>query len=274
MGKKLVIVESPAKAKTINKILGKDYVVSSSVGHVRDLPVKNLGVDIKHGFKPKYVVAKGKKKVIDQLRRDAGNCDEIYLAPDPDREGEAIAWHIRQVLESGNKDKPFYRVQYNEITEGAVREAFKHPGELDMDRVAAQQARRVLDRIVGYMVSPVLWRRIKRGLSAGRVQSVALRLACEREKEIKAFVPEAFWIMGARVRKLVVPLEPFMVRLAKVDGEKPDIKREEQATAVKAELDGSSLKVTQVQQKTVTRRPSPPFITSTLQQAASGRSRC
>jgi len=245
--------------------------VSSSVGHVRDLPVKTLGVDINHGFEPKYVVAKGKKKVIDQLRRDARACDEIYLAPDPDREGEAIAWHILEVLKDGNAEKPFFRVQYNEITAGAVREAFKHPGTLNMDRVAAQQARRVLDRIVGYMVSPVLWRRIKRGLSAGRVQSVALRLTCEREKEIRAFVPEAFWVLGASVRKLVVPLEPFTVRLARIDGEKPDIKSEEQATAVMAELDGSSLKVSKVEQKTVEKRSPPPFITSTLQQAASGR---
>jgi DNA topoisomerase-1 len=269
MGKKLVIVESPAKAKTINKILGGDYVVESSVGHIRDLPERNIGVDIEKGFKPKYVQVPGKKKVIDTLKKAAQACDEIYLAPDPDREGEAIAWHIHEVLKGENKDKPFYRIQYNEITARAVRAAFEHPGEINMARVDAQQARRVLDRIVGYMVSPMLWRRLQRGLSAGRVQSVALRLVCEREGEIERFVPEAYWVLGLTARKRVDPLDPFDAMLSRIDGEKAEIKSEERALAVQADLEGRALRVADVSTKPVTRNPLPPFITSTLQQAAS-----
>ena len=269
MGKKLVVVESPAKVKTVGKILGSDFVVCSSMGHIRDLPVKGLGVDIENGFAPKYEVVKGRKKIVEELRKAAVGCDTVYLAPDPDREGEAIAWHLREILEKGAKDLVFHRVQYNEITARAVRRAFDEPVEIDMSRVHAQQARRILDRIVGYMVSPMLWRRLKRGLSAGRVQSVALRLVCEREQEIEKFVPEAFWIMGAVVRKKVVPLDPFRIRLVKVGGEKADIKSAEAAEAIAADLEGRALKVADVRTKTVTRHPSPPHITSTLQQAGS-----
>ncbi|MCE9614024.1 MAG: type I DNA topoisomerase [Lentisphaerae bacterium] len=269
MGKKLVIVESPAKAKTINKILGSDYIVESSIGHVRDLPARNLGVDVENGFKPKYVVAEGKQKVIDTLKREAKACDAIYLAPDPDREGEAIAWHVQELLRPGNKDKRFYRVQYNEITARAVRQAFDNPSEIDMARVDAQQARRVLDRIVGYMVSPMLWRRLQRGLSAGRVQSVALRLVCEREAEIDQFKPEPYWIIGARVSKLVDPRDPFAVTLSRIDGEKTEVTTAERAAAIRADLEGRALRVAEIATKTVTRNPLPPFITSTLQQAAS-----
>jgi len=271
MGKKLVIVESPAKAKTINRILGRDYVVKSSLGHVRDLPERKLGVNVEKGFEPRYVLAKGKRKVVDELRKAALESDAVYLAPDPDREGEAIAWHLQSVLQDKAKDTPFYRVQYNEITPRAVKEAFAHPGEIDRQRVDAQQARRILDRLVGYTVSPMLWRRIKRGLSAGRVQSVALRLVCEREKEIRAFVPEEFWVLGATVRKLIVPLTPFDIRLSRIEGEKPEIKTESQAEAIKKELADRRLVVRQVTNKTVKKRPAPPFITSTLQQAASNR---
>ncbi|MDA0578370.1 MAG: type I DNA topoisomerase [Verrucomicrobia bacterium] len=269
MGKKLVIVESPAKAKTINKILGSGYVVKSSIGHVRDLPSRELGVDVENHFKPKYVVAEGKKKVIDGLKAEAKACDAIYLAPDPDREGEAIAWHIQQLLKPGNKDKKFYRVQYNEITERAVRQAFDNPGEINMARVDAQQARRVLDRIVGYMVSPMLWRRVQRGLSAGRVQSVALRLVCEREAEIEKFVPEPYWIMGAMARKRVDPRDPFAITLSRINDEKFEITTEARAAEVRADLEGRPLRVVEIAKRAVTRNPLPPFITSTLQQAAS-----
>ncbi len=271
MGKKLVIVESPAKAKTINKILGKDYIVKSSMGHVRDLPVKSLGVDVKNGFKPTYVMVKTRKKVVDELKAAAKTCDAIYLAPDPDREGEAIAWHLKEMLSKikANADKPFVRVQYNEITPRAVKAAFENPTELEMPRVDAQQARRVLDRIVGYMVSPLLWRRVQRGLSAGRVQSVALRLVCEREQQILDFKPETFWVFGALVRKLIAPMEPFAVKLAKINGEKAVIANQAEAEKVQQELDGAALKVGAVKIRNVQRKPKPPFITSTLQQAAS-----
>ncbi|MBT3193973.1 MAG: type I DNA topoisomerase [Verrucomicrobia bacterium] len=271
MGKKLVIVESPAKAKTINKILGKDYIVKSSMGHIRDLPVKSLGVDVKDGFKPTYVMVKTRKKVVDELKAAAKSCDAIYLAPDPDREGEAIAWHLKEMLSKikANAEKPFVRVQYNEITPRAVKAAFENPVELEMPRVDAQQARRVLDRIVGYMVSPLLWRRVQRGLSAGRVQSVALRLVCEREQQIQEFKPETFWVFGALVRKLIMPLEPFSVKLAKINGEKAVIGNQTEADKVRQELDGAALKVAGVKTRNIQRKPQPPFITSTLQQAAS-----
>jgi DNA topoisomerase-1 len=269
MSKNLLIVESPAKAKTIGKILGKDFEVKSSVGHIRDLPERNLGVDIENGFAPKYVISPGKTKVVEELRKAAKACEAIYLAPDPDREGEAIAWHLQAVLATAAKGKPFYRVQYNEITPRAVREAIAHPGEINQPRVDAQQARRILDRIVGYMVSPLLWRRVRRGLSAGRVQSVALRLVCERERLIQAFKPEAYWIMGAVVRKQVAPVDPFTVKLARLDGQKADVRSEEQARALLADLEGRALRVGDIRTRQVTRRPLPPFITSTLQQAAS-----
>jgi DNA topoisomerase-1 len=269
MGKKLVIVESPAKAKTIGKILGSSYVVKSSVGHIRDLPERTLGVDIEHGFAPKYVFSKGKSKVVAELKKAAKTCDAVYLAPDPDREGEAIAWHLQETLAEAAKGKPFHRVQYNEITPRAVKAAFENPGTIDMHRVDAQQARRVLDRIVGYMVSPMLWRRIKRGLSAGRVQSVALRLVAERERQIQAFNIEEYWVLGANVRRETEPLDPFAARLARVDGEKPVVGSESAAKALLSDLDGCSLKVKEVRVREATRRPLPPFITSTLQQAAS-----
>ncbi len=269
MAKNLVIVESPAKAKTIGKLLGKDYMVKSSVGHIRDLPEREIGVDIENHFKPKYVISPRKTKVVEELRKAAKECETIYLAPDPDREGEAIAWHLREALKAASKGKPVFRVQYNEITPRAVREAFEHPGEIDMHRVDAQQARRVLDRIVGYMVSPLLWRQVRRGLSAGRVQSVALRLVCERERLIRAFQPEPYWILGAIVHKQVAPVEPFSVQLAKIDGAKVDIHSEAAARAALDDLAGRTLRVADVRTRTVQRRPLPPFITSTLQQAAS-----
>lgn len=269
MAKNLVIVESPAKAKTINKILGGDFVVKSSMGHVRDLATGNMSVDIEAGFIPKYSVVAARKKVVDDLKKAVEQCETIYLAPDPDREGEAIAWHLKEVLKRGGKDRPFLRVQYNEITPRAVRQAFEHPGEIDINRVNAQQARRVLDRIVGYMVSPLLWRTVRRGLSAGRVQSVALRLVCEREQEILAFKPEEFWILGALVRKLVDPKDPFPVKLVRINDEKADIKTEDQARQIRTELEGRSLKVGEIATREVNKSAPPPYITSTLQQAGS-----
>ena len=269
MGKILVVVESPAKAKTIGKILGSSYVVKSSVGHIRDLPERTLGVDIEHDFAPKYVFSKGKAKVIAELKKAAKSCDEIYLAPDPDREGEAIAWHLQETLADAAKGKPVHRVQYNEITPRAVRAAFENPGVIDMHRVDAQQARRVLDRIVGYMVSPMLWRRLKRGLSAGRVQSVALRLVAERERQIQAFKIEEYWVLGANVRRETQPTDPFAIKLVKVNREKPAVGSEASAKALLSDLEGGSLRVSDVRMRETTRRPLPPFITSTLQQAAS-----
>jgi DNA topoisomerase I len=269
MGKNLVIVESPAKAKTIGKILGPSYIVKSSVGHVRDLPEKTLGVDVKHHFEPKYVLSKSKTKVVSELKKAAKTCDAVYLAPDPDREGEAIAWHLYELLSATVGAKPFYRVQYNEITPAAVKSAFDHPGAINMDRVDAQQARRVLDRIVGYKVSPLLWRRIKRGLSAGRVQSVALRLVAEREREIQNFKVDEYWVMGAIMRRQSEPLDPFSTKLAHIDGQKAEIPTEDAARAILADLDGSLLKVSDITVKDVVRRAQPPLITSTLQQSAS-----
>ena len=191
MAKHLVVVESPAKCKTISKYLGKDYSVRATMGHIIDLPEKELGIDIEKDFKPKYTVAKGKRKVIRALKDEAARCEDVFLAPDPDREGEAIAWHVAQSIEKENSH--IRRVQFNEITKRAVLAAFDNPREIDRNKVDAQQARRILDRIVGYQVSPVLWRTVFRGLSAGRVQSVALRLICEREEAIRAFKEKEYW---------------------------------------------------------------------------------
>ena len=269
MGKKLVIVESPAKAKTIGKILGSAYVVKSSVGHIRDLPERTLGVDIEHQFTPKYVVSADKTKTVAELKKAAKTADVIYLAPDPDREGEAIAWHLHETLVGDAKETPFYRVQYNEITARAVKAAFDNPGVIDMNRVNAQQARRILDRIVGYKVSPMLWSRIKRGLSAGRVQSVALRLVSEREREIQAFNIEEYWVLGANVCRQTPPKDPFSIKLVKIDGEKPAVNSETAAKALLSEVEGARICVKDVRIRETSRRPLPPFITSTLQQAAS-----
>ena len=270
MAKNLVIVESPAKAKTINKILGKDYLVKASLGHVRDLPQKELGVDIEKDFKPKYVNSIGREKVLKELREAAKDVEHVFLAPDPDREGEAIAWHLKEVLKTIVKgDGAFSRVTYNEITPTAIKAAFSHPGKLDLHKVDAQQARRVLDRIVGYQVSPMLWRTIRGAASAGRVQTIALRLVCEREKEIRAFVPEKYWLVGAKVRKFEAPQDPFEIRLARLNGEKAEVRDQALADRIRADLPKRDLKVAQITRKTVSRRAPPPFITSTLQQAAS-----
>ena len=269
MSKNLVIVESPAKAKTINKILGAGYVVKASMGHVRDLPERKLGVDLKNHFQPEYEIVKSRQKVIQELREAAAKAPEIFLAPDPDREGEAIAWHLQCVLSAKNDERRFSRVTYNEITPAAVREAFAHPRPLDRNRVDAQQARRILDRIVGYKVSPLLWSQVRRGLSAGRVQSVALRLVCEREEAIRNFVPEPFWLIGARVRKWVDPRDPFRIRLARINGQPAKVDQPGQSESILKDLEDRALQVAQVIRRDITRKAPPPFITSSLQQAAS-----
>ncbi len=269
MGKHLVIVESPAKAKTISKILGTDFVVMPSVGHIRDLPQKERGVDVDDGFKIQYEIAPGKTKVVSELKKAVKEADKIYLAPDPDREGEAIAWHLHEVLAAAGKGKEFLRVQYNEITPRAVTYAINHPGQIDMDRVNAQQARRVIDRLVGFDVSKRLWRRVRGARSAGRVQTVALRLVCEREKLIRAFTPEPYWIIGATLGKEISDAVPFDVKLARINGEKADVRTEEQAKAILDDLEPRRMRVQAVRTREVLKHALPPFITSSLQQAAS-----
>jgi DNA topoisomerase-1 len=263
--KSLVIVESPAKAKTINKYLGSGYEVTASVGHIIDLPKSKLGVSIEEGFKPQYVKIRGKEKIIKELKAKAADAEKVYLATDPDREGEAIAYHISTILDK--KEDSVYRVEFNEITKNAVDEAMKHPRNIDMRRVYSQQARRVLDRIVGYKISPLLWQIIYRGLSAGRVQSVALRLICEREEEIRAFVPEEFWNIFALAR--AEGYDPFKVKLAKIDGKKAKISNEEEANKHLQAIRSEAFKVSSVKRKEVKRQAPPPFTTSTLQQVAS-----
>ena len=269
MAKTLVIVESPAKAKTINKLLGKDYVVKASMGHVRDLPERALGVDVENGFAPQYVPIKGRAKVLSELQAAAAKVEQVFLAPDPDREGEAIAWHLREALKNKVPADKFRRVTYNEITAAAIRKAFSEPGEINQPRVDSQQARRILDRVVGYKVSPMLWRRIPGASSAGRVQSVALRLVCERENAIRAFQPEPYWILGVKAAKRVDPRAPFTAHLAKINGEKAEIKDEALALRLAAELKTRDLRVADLIEKTIRKNAPPPFITSSLQQAAS-----
>ena len=302
MGKSLVIVESPAKAKTINKYLGNQYVVKSSIGHIRDLPtsgsasaakepvkrgkaaageapalspkekakrqlVARMGVDPEHGWKAKYEILPGKEKVVEELRRLAKDADTIYLATDLDREGEAIAWHLREAI--GGDDSRYKRVVFNEITKKAIQEAFSTPGELDINRVNAQQARRFLDRVVGYMVSPLLWQKIARGLSAGRVQSVAVKLVVEREKEIRAFNPEEYWEIHADLASSKGANVKFEV--ARENGEAFKPLNEQQAMAALEKLKASSYSIVKREDKPTSSKPSAPYITSTLQQAASNR---
>ncbi len=270
MAKNLVIVESPAKAKTLGKYLGRDYQVKASIGHVMDLPKSKLGVDLEHDFAPEYHVIQGKAKVLEDIKKAAQDKENIYLAPDPDREGEAIAWHIAQKL--GARRKNIHRVLFNEITKKAVLEALKKPGKLDRNRFDAQQARRILDRLVGYKLSPLLWDKVRRGLSAGRVQSVAVRIICEREREIRAFTPEEYWTVEARLEAGEPP--PFAARLAEVAGQKLDHKSfrldaKARVDEVLAGLAGADWTVTKVERKERRRHPTPPFITSRLQQEAS-----
>ncbi|OQY28840.1 MAG: DNA topoisomerase I [Candidatus Cloacimonetes bacterium 4572_55] len=270
MGKSLVIVESPAKAKTINKFLGSKFVVKASVGHVRDLPKKNLGIDIENSFKPQYIPVPGKSKVFKALRDAAKNSDAIYLAPDPDREGEAIAWHIAHILKK--EPEKLHRVMFNAITSKAVVEAIENPTAINMNLVNAQQARRVLDRLVGYQVSPILWKAIHYGkLSAGRVQSVALRLICEREEEVEAFKPTEYWTVTAIFT--TKNGEVFSAKLAKIEKKKAEIPNQDAADKILSDLKSAQFHVSKVERAARRKNPLPPFITSTLQQDSANRFR-
>ena len=260
--KPLVIVESPTKVRTIKKYLGKDYNVAATVGHIKDLPVKSLGIDIENGFEPEYKVAPGKTKVITSLKKAAGNAVEIYLAPDPDREGEAIAWHTAEVLKK--KGRIFYRVLFHELTKNAILEAIRKPQELNRNKYEAQKTRRILDRLVGYQISPLLWRKVKGGLSAGRVQSVTLRIICERERAIQAFEPEEYWTITAHLEGDSPPV--FEAKLAKKNGKKVSIPNQEEADNILEALNHEDFLVDKIFKRTKKRNPQPPFITSKLQQ--------
>ncbi|MEK7823402.1 MAG: type I DNA topoisomerase, partial [Nitrospirota bacterium] len=267
--KSLLIVESPAKVKTLSKFLGKDFIIKASIGHVKDLPRKELGVDVENNFTPTYIAIEGKEKVLKELKKAAKDVDKIFLGPDPDREGEAIAWHIAEEL-SGDSDK-ILRVEFNEITERAVTEAIKHPRKINKSLVDAQQARRVLDRLVGYKLSPLLWKKVQRGLSAGRVQSVALRLVVDREREIGAFKSEEYWSITAALEGKEPP--PFNAKLSQINGQKADIRKESEAAGIVKNLEGKTFLVKKIEISKKKRSPAPPFITSTLQQEASRKLR-
>jgi DNA topoisomerase-1 len=264
VGKSLVIVESPAKAKTVNHYLGEDYIVKASMGHVRDLPQKKLGVDVQADFQPTYQIIPDKKKVVADLKKTAKTSDRVILAADPDREGEAISWHLSQLIQEDNPH--ISRAIFHEITKEGVEEAFKHLGELDQNKIQAQQTRRILDRLVGYTISPLLWKKIGKGLSAGRVQSVALRLICEREKEIRAFVSEEYWTIAAQLEAAVPP--PFKAALAKIDGKKAKVKNGEEAGAIVAACEKRPFVLEGIKVQEKRRQPGPPYITSSLQQDA------
>ena len=273
MGKKLVIVESPAKSKTIGRYLGNDYIISASLGHIRDLPSGNLGVDVKNNFKPLYITMKGKEKVVRDLKLLAADADEILLATDPDREGEAIAWHLAKVLKIDPDSK--CRITFNEITKSAVQEAIKNPRTINMNLANAQQARRILDRLVGYELSPLLWKKIRKGLSAGRVQSVATKIVMDRDAEIEAFKPEEYWLIKAVVTpgkhsdKFVLGYYGVSDETGKV--RKDDLKCLEDAQIVLDAVGSGPLTVDSVKKGKKERSPYPPFTTSTLQQEASKR---
>ena len=264
----LVIVESPAKAKTIQKYLGPGYEVIASMGHIRDLPKSKIGVDLENDFEPIYTDMKGKEDVIKELKKCAKKCDKIYLATDPDREGEAISWHIAQMLGLDLNDNN--RVAFNEITKFGVQSGMSNPHKIDIDLVNAQQARRILDRILGYKLSPFLWRKVKRGLSAGRVQSVAVSLVVDRENEIRKFVTQEYWSIDG---KFTAPSsrKVFSAKLASIDSKKADLKTEEETNKVLASLENEEFRITKVKKRVTKRQPAPPYITSTLQQEASRR---
>lgn len=272
MSKSLVIVESPAKAKTIGKYLGKGFVVKASLGHIKDLPKSDLAVNVDQGFEPTYVVIEGKKKLIGELKAAAKGVDNIYLAADPDREGEAICYHLQEELQGKGENAPkIFRVMFNEITKNAVNKAFEKPLQVNTSLVDAQQARRVLDRLVGYKISPLLWDKVRRGLSAGRVQTVALRLIVDREREVQAFIKEEYWTIDLALNAKKAPV--LKARLAKVGGENPGIGDEARATAIVKDLDDAKYTVQSVGTKEKKRNPVPPFITSTLQQEAARKLR-
>ena len=262
----LVIVESPAKVKTIKKFLGSNYTVMASNGHVRDLPKSQLGIDVEHDFEPKYITIRGKGEILAALRKEVKKADKVYLATDPDREGEAISWHLCKALKL--EDKKTYRISFNEITKNAVKESIKHAREIDMDLVDAQQARRALDRIVGYEISPLLWAKVKRGLSAGRVQSVALRIIADREEEIEAFIPEEYWtldvLLGVKGER-----KPLRAKFYGTEKEKMTIRSREELDGILKELEGASYRVEEVRKGERFKKAPVPFTTSTMQQEAS-----
>jgi DNA topoisomerase-1 len=271
MKDKLVIVESPAKAKTLGKILGKGYSLKASLGHIRDLPKSQIGVDIENGFLPKYVIPTDKKKLVTELKAAVKDASAVFLATDPDREGEAISWHLAEVIDNHDKKIPYRRVVFHEITAEAIQEAFKNPRDIDMQMVDAQQARRVLDRLVGYKISPLLWKKVKRGLSAGRVQSVAVRIVVEREREIQAFVPVEYWSIDAELINSTETTKKSVFKAGLVgllNGDKIEIHNNVEAENLKTYLEKSQYDVHKVTTKKVNRSPAPPFITSTLQQEA------
>ena len=270
MAKSLIIVESPAKAKTIKKYLGANFSVKASVGHVKDLPERRLGIDITNNFTPEYVTIKGKNKILQELRMEAKNAEQVFLAPDPDREGEAIAWHIASELHHTPRDH-IYRVLLHEITPKGIDEALRHPGRIDEHKVSAQQARRILDRLVGYKISPLLWKKVQRGLSAGRVQSVALRIICEREAIIQAFHPQEYWTIDADMAVAEPP--PFRSRLHTIKGKKAKVETAVEAQQIVVALQGATYKVAEIKKTTRRRHPAPPFTTSTLQQEAARKLR-
>ncbi len=268
--KYLVIVESPTKAKTISKILGKDYEVVSSMGHLIDLPQKELGVDIEKDFSPSYVIIPGRQKVMTALKKEAKEKDKIFIATDPDREGEAIGWQIKEHL---FKKKKVQRVVFHEITPAAIKEAFKNARDFDLQMVEAQAGRRILDRIVGYFLSPLLWKKIVRGLSAGRVQSVALKIIIEREKQIIAFIPKEYWEIEAELEKTANSPGPFVAKLEKIEEKKVEIKNKEEADRIFSEIKDKKFIVSEITKKEKNRYPDPPFITSTLQQESFNKNR-
>jgi len=265
MSKGLIVVESPAKVKTLQKFLGGDYVIKASVGHIKDLPEGELGVDLQNEFQPKYITIPGKGKILRELKKASKGVENIYLGPDPDREGEAIAWHIAE--EIGDESKNIYRVLFNEITKKAVLKALHHPGRLQQSRYEAQQARRILDRLVGYQISPILWEKVRRGLSAGRVQSVAVRIICEREREIQNFVSEEYWSLTASLKGKDSPVA-FNAKLVKWKGKEVKMANESEALAMKAALEAVPYTVAKIVEREKQRHPFPPFITSRLQQEA------
>ncbi|MEQ8197961.1 MAG: type I DNA topoisomerase, partial [Clostridiaceae bacterium] len=263
MGQNLVIVESPAKAKTIGKYLGKNYVVEASMGHVRDLPKSQLGVNIEDNFSPKYITIRGKGDLLDKLKKLAKKSDKIFLATDPDREGEAISWHLANVLKISTDES--CRIEFNEVTKEAVKASIKKPRPINQNLVDAQQARRILDRLVGYEISPILWKNVKWGLSAGRVQSAALKLICDREEEIKSFVPREFWTVDCFLKK---DNKKFQVKLSQFKNKKIEIDTEEEALKVINDLQNGKYTVQDVKKGKKQKNPLPPFTTSTLQQDA------
>ncbi|HQO62664.1 MAG TPA: DNA topoisomerase, partial [Syntrophorhabdus sp.] len=264
MGKSLLVVESPTKMKTLSKFLGKDYVIKATYGHIKDLPKSKLGVDIEKGFTPQFLTVKGKTKVVDELKKVGKDAEKILIGSDPDREGEAIAFHVADVV---GKKKEVKRVLFHEITKKGVLDALKNPTTLDESKYDAQKARRILDRLVGYKISPLLWERVSYGLSAGRVQSVALRLVCDREEEIEAFVKEEYWVIDVELQ--LNSGEIFTATLEKKEGEKIKITSKDEAEAIKKAIEGKTLLIDKIEIRDKHVYPQPPFITSRLQQEAS-----